>query len=456
MKKIYLYLKIKTFFLFCFYIFPVYSEVRIVRLPVSEVKLGKFGAVIQDNGEFKKTKASYDEATKEYYHPFSENTTELARRDIAIIGTSFEIMNYLAKNKDVLIKNDIKELPGIYIGFGKYNPKDRFYGMFPFQDFVNQLVENTSKIFTASVSSASEFSQAYNESLTTTQSQSVSAEFSFDDYKSQFNNFFNFIQVYDDGNGVAKFYNGLKNNSIKNSLNTKYILVISYLFSNEYLKEDLKEVGKNKVTFFDIYKKIMDDFLLSIKGYQDVFIWRDIHGVAYGSHSDKSKIKYKSHFEKQNSLMTVDEPSLKEKAYNFVDNEPLVSSTPFILIGSESDILNFFAQRFDYSFINKMEIYQNKKIYMGISDYKYSDLFGARKIDKFRSFLNKLAIRSSYEGRYSVSDFMNNMVKNENGFFPDNSGGKMSFNDFLVMAKKLKYRQYLPGYVYKGKYYYAS
>ncbi|WP_397599256.1 hypothetical protein [Silvanigrella sp.] len=48
----------------------------------------------------------------------------------------------------------------------------------------------------------------------------------------------------------------------------------------------------------------------------------------------------------------------------------------------------------------------------------------------------------------------NNMIKNEDGFIPDNSGGKMSFNDFLVMSKKLKYRQYLPGYVYKGKYYY--
>ncbi|MBX9838887.1 MAG: hypothetical protein K2X69_11320 [Silvanigrellaceae bacterium] len=407
MKKIHLYIKIKTFIFFCFIIFPVYSEVRIVRLPVSEVKLGKFGAVIQDNGELKKTKASYDEVTKEYYHHFTENTTELARRDIAIIGTSFEIMQYLSKNKDVFIKNDIKELPGIYIGFGKYYPKDRFYGMFPFEDFVNQLVENTSKIFTASISSNSEFNQAFNESLITqAQAHSVYTEFSFEDYKGHFNDFFNFIQIYDDGKGVTKFYNSLKNNSIKDLLNTKYILVISYLYSNEYIKDDLKEVGKNKVSFFDIYKKISDNLLSSIKGHQDVFIWRDILGVAYGSHSDKNKIKYKSHFEKQNSLMTVDEPSLKDKSYKFVDNNYLVSSTPFILIGSESDILNFFAQRFDYSFVNTMEIYPNKKIYMGISDYKYSDLFGARKIDKFRSFLNKLAIRSSYEGRYSVGDFM--------------------------------------------------
>jgi hypothetical protein len=28
----------------------------------------------------------------------------------------------------------------------------------------------------------------------------------------------------------------------------------------------------------------------------------------------------------------------------------------------------------------------------------------------------------------------NNMIKNEDGFIPDNSGGKMSFNDFHRVA----------------------
>ena len=53
-----------------------------------------------------------------------------------------------------------------------------------------------------------------------------------------------------------------------------------------------------------------------------------------------------------------------KKKYTFSDPEIKITGTPFILIGNEIDILNFFRHRINYSFVNDMKLYPDKKIYM--------------------------------------------------------------------------------------------
>ncbi|WGL58674.1 hypothetical protein QEJ31_09035 [Pigmentibacter sp. JX0631] len=75
-------------------------------------------------------------------------------------------------------------------------------------------------------------------------------------------------------------------------------------------------------------------------------------------------------------------------------------------------------------------------------------------MDKFRSLKESLGFRTKYSGRYTIQDFMNHLVKNEEGFSPDNSGNKLSFDDFLKVIESGKLRQLNSDYNYLGKYYY--
>jgi hypothetical protein len=86
-------------------------------------------------------------------------------------------------------------------------------------------------------------------------------------------------------------FNEEKIKSFDNFLNIIYI--IENNLDNLYKKNDILNVLCLEFYYYRncYYKKISDNLLSSIKGYQDVFIWRDIHGISYGSHSDINKIK---------------------------------------------------------------------------------------------------------------------------------------------------------------------
>ncbi len=437
---------IKSRWTFIFLMFLLFQTVAfaapfpvIVRLPSTEIKKGSLGAVIQTEGEYKVAIPAKDAENNNNYI-FSE--TDVGARSIAIIGNHFEILSFLVKHKNDYIRNDIADLPEIYIGFGKYSPRNNQYGLYPFEDFTNQFADNLSKVFTAGASNYSSF-------------DAQTAKYTLDEYKLEltmegFKSFvkfsFNSVQAADDIIGSMK---KIKNDAVKNTLDSRYILVISYLKQNEFLQKNLIKMGEKKLAFSTILDKMQEQLFKQIKVYDDVYVWRDIFGIIKVKNN---KNVYESHFEKQNMLIPEQDVNGKEK-YTFSDPEIKITGTPFILIGNEIDILNFFRHRINYSFVNDMKLYPDKKIYIGISDYKYSDLFGKRKMDKLRSIKEQFGFKAKYAGRYSIQDFMNNLIKNEQGFIPDNST-KMSFEEFLKIVEAAKLRQLSSDYKYLGKYYY--
>ena len=108
--------------------------IELWREPVPIVKAGKLGSVIQDNGQLVHAiKASND------FYLFSEKGA--GTKALVLIGTPMETMKFFAENKNSGIEMRMDPLNKIYMGISLYIPKQRFEGLFPMQDFMQQVVK---------------------------------------------------------------------------------------------------------------------------------------------------------------------------------------------------------------------------------------------------------------------------------------------------------------------------
>jgi hypothetical protein len=98
------------------------------RVPVSVVKKGGAGSVIQDNGMLQRAQT----ASSNGQYLFSE--TGAGVQALALIGLWHEVLNFLAKRPGCGIDNQIADLPEIHMGICYYRPGQRFTGLFPVHD----------------------------------------------------------------------------------------------------------------------------------------------------------------------------------------------------------------------------------------------------------------------------------------------------------------------------------
>lgn len=115
------------------------------RVPVPQVHKGDYFSLIEDRGEL--VNAIADSNTNYLFAETVNATGTLATRPLAIIGTLSDIVDFLIKNKNRKIQNRIAELPNIYLGIAPYRPKNRFRGLFPAEDFGNQLFSQLMNFF---------------------------------------------------------------------------------------------------------------------------------------------------------------------------------------------------------------------------------------------------------------------------------------------------------------------
>lgn len=113
---------------------------RMYRIPASKVvQVGKC-SFVQDNGVL--TVALVSSLTNNYI--FSEKGAGI--QPLALIGYWHEVINFIAAKPDCAIENRIADLPDIYMGVSMYRPGERFKGLFPIEDTIQQLVENASNL----------------------------------------------------------------------------------------------------------------------------------------------------------------------------------------------------------------------------------------------------------------------------------------------------------------------
>ncbi|HMN44610.1 MAG TPA: hypothetical protein PKE27_08565 [Povalibacter sp.] len=103
------------------------------RVPVSVVKLGRGGSVIEDRGVLRRALTA---SNGKYL--FSEVGAGV--QSLALVGLWHEVLNFLAKRPSCGIDNRIRDLPEIYMGMCYYRPGQRFVGLFPVQEAVSAVV----------------------------------------------------------------------------------------------------------------------------------------------------------------------------------------------------------------------------------------------------------------------------------------------------------------------------
>lgn len=106
------------------------------RVPAARVHQVGALSFVQDNGVL--THASTATSTGNYL--FSEVGAGV--KPLALIGLWHEVINFLANRPTTAIENRIADLPDIYMGAGFYRPGERFKGLFPIHDAIQQLTEN--------------------------------------------------------------------------------------------------------------------------------------------------------------------------------------------------------------------------------------------------------------------------------------------------------------------------
>ena len=113
---------------------------RMFRAPASVVKSGGAGAVIQDNGNPRRTAPASNG-----YYLFSEVGAGV--NPLCLVGTWDDVLRFLVERQNSGVQNQIGSLPDIYMSVEKYTPKPRFVGLFPFQDSIKALVEGIADLF---------------------------------------------------------------------------------------------------------------------------------------------------------------------------------------------------------------------------------------------------------------------------------------------------------------------
>lgn len=97
------------------------------RWPVSEVKLGKGGAMLEDRGFLKK-------AIKNSHGWFKLAEHGEGRKPLVIIGSREQVLTFFRYNATSGIENTIPDLPDIYMGISRYAPLAQHRKITPFND----------------------------------------------------------------------------------------------------------------------------------------------------------------------------------------------------------------------------------------------------------------------------------------------------------------------------------
>ncbi|NMG71647.1 hypothetical protein [Parazoarcus communis] len=104
------------------------------RVPASKVhKVGTL-SFVQDSGVM-----THAATASNGNYLFSE--VGAGTKPLALIGMWHEVINFLAQRPTAAIENRILDLPDIYMGACFYRPGERFKGLFPIHDTIQQLTE---------------------------------------------------------------------------------------------------------------------------------------------------------------------------------------------------------------------------------------------------------------------------------------------------------------------------
>ncbi|MES2998573.1 MAG: hypothetical protein V4700_04550 [Pseudomonadota bacterium] len=104
------------------------------REPNQKLLQGKHFSVIVDRGELKK---AVRDSSGNYL--FSEVGAGV--KPLVLIGTMQEIVKFLYEKRKLEIHNTIKSLPFIYMSASYYHPKERFEGIFPIHQAIDQFTK---------------------------------------------------------------------------------------------------------------------------------------------------------------------------------------------------------------------------------------------------------------------------------------------------------------------------
>ncbi|MDY7003254.1 MAG: DUF4157 domain-containing protein [Cyanobacteriota bacterium] len=106
------------------------------RIPNSEVRPGKYGAVIEDRGKLQK--AIRASSSGDYLFSKSGAGT----KPLVLIGAKKAIKDFLRDNSEKGIKNEIAELPEIYMNISYYQAGQQYRALFPVEESFQNITEN--------------------------------------------------------------------------------------------------------------------------------------------------------------------------------------------------------------------------------------------------------------------------------------------------------------------------
>jgi len=104
------------------------------RVPQPVLSSGKYGSVIIDRGQLKKSVVGSNN-----YHLFSQ--TGPGVQSVVIVGTALQVFDFLLSHETQGIENQITSLPDIYMGISPYTPKNQFSGVFGIGDTLVSVVK---------------------------------------------------------------------------------------------------------------------------------------------------------------------------------------------------------------------------------------------------------------------------------------------------------------------------
>ncbi|MGG1944578.1 hypothetical protein AB1286_07190 [Trinickia sp. NRRL B-1857] len=103
------------------------TTVSMWRWPVSEVKLGKGGSLLEDRGSLRK-------AIKNSRGWFQLSEHGEGRKPLVIIGSRAQVLAFFRRHAASGIENTVPELPRIYMGISRYVPKTQYRKLTPHHD----------------------------------------------------------------------------------------------------------------------------------------------------------------------------------------------------------------------------------------------------------------------------------------------------------------------------------
>lgn len=114
---------------------PVLAVTEMYREPNQKLLAGKHFSIVIDRGKFQK---AIRDSSGNYL--FSEVGAGV--KPLVLIGTMPEIVEFLYEKRKLEIHNTIKSLPFVYISASYYHPKERFEGIFPVHQAINQFTQS--------------------------------------------------------------------------------------------------------------------------------------------------------------------------------------------------------------------------------------------------------------------------------------------------------------------------